>query len=232
MNLIEGKTYNENEIMSLLKFHNPTASDTHLKWLLYEILKNSNAVRIGKQKYRINGKKYSNDFRLSITNSIASFLLSNFPLIKNVVWEINQLNEWLNLLFAKNIIFVEIESNYVDLIFQDLLDKFGDDNMLLLNPTVDEIIRYMRDGLIVVKTLYSKSPINKNNNHIKLEKLMVDVVADEILKAFLDTVAIEDIMKGIINNYDFNIEKMYACAKRRRCLDKILKIIEDKNNVR
>ncbi len=222
-----GNTYSENEIFEIIRSQNTGISEQRLKWVLYEMIQKKQILRIGTQKYIFGGKNYTAEYTRQISKNISKFLLLKFPLVKKVVWEIGQLNEWLNFLIQKNFILVEIESSLINLIFEELQSEFGNDYLILLNPSNDEILRYMRDNLIIVKTLYSKSPINKNNTQIKLEKLIVDVLSDKSFLNFFDTRAINEVVSGIINNYDINIEKMNAYANRRRCKEKLDAVIEE-----
>lgn len=229
LNFVIGETYTENDIFEILRSQNSGISEQRLKWILFEMIKKKQISQIGIKKYIFGGRTYSVEYTSQASKTISEFLSLKFPLAKCVTWEIGQLNEWINFLIAKNLIFVEIEPSLVNLIFAELQSRFGSDYLILLNPSDDEISRYMRDDLVVVKTLYSKSPMNKNSTHIKLEKLIVDVVVDKTFSNLLDTEAVNEIVGGIFKNYDINIEKMYVYANRRRCKDKLTKIIEETN---
>ena len=77
------------------------------------------------------------------------------------------------------------------------------------------IATYLRDNLIIVKTLFSRSPLNKRSHGITLEKLIVDVLSDKYLSNILGTSGIEHLIQGIKKNYVVNESKMHTYAKRR-----------------
>lgn len=210
---------NEEEIYKQLKLENPNIKESSLKWELFHYIKDHHLAKIGTKKFKVNGKIYAYDYAKPLTKEIDSFLSKEYPIIKMVIWEKVQLNEWLNFLINTNIIYIEVEKEYVDYIFSALNDNYGDKYLILLNPNQDIISRYLRENLIIVKSLYSKSPLNRDNHKIKLEKLVVDIMANEIN---LDTRSIEDITKGI-QDYDINIDKTLAYATRRRVKTKLLK---------
>ena len=214
--LESNKTYKEAEIISLIKTCNPSVSDTRVKWILFDMEKRNQITRVGVKEYIPgSGRIYNHEFESTIAKRIDDIIKDSFPLLKTVVWELTQLNEWTNLLFSKNTIFIEIESGFESIVFDELIKSLND-KMVLLNPNSETIARYMRDELIVVKRLFSRSPVSKRFNSIMLEKLVVDVIADKYLSSLLGTGNIECIVKGIKKNYTINKSKMFAYAKRRK----------------
>lgn len=214
--LEKNKHYDEAEIINLIKQSSPTSSDTHAKWVLFEMQKSKKITRIGQRRYIAGeGNKYDPDLQSIIVSRITDEINRFFPLIKYVIWETIQLNEWANLLIARNIIIIEIESGFESIIFDKLLDSFGDSYTLLFNPNEEMISRYMRDGLIVVKSLYSRSPLNRNNHKIMLEKLIVDVLAEDFLGNMLGSKGIGLLIKEIKRVYTVNESKMLTYARRR-----------------
>ena len=221
--LESNKTYKEAELISLIKSSNPSISDARIKWILFDMEKNDQITRIGLKEYISgSGKDYNHEFESVIIKRINSIISNSFPLLKTVIWELSQLNEWTNLLFSKNTIFVEIESGFESIVFDELLNELGNEHTILFNPNNETIARYMRDELIIVKTLFSRSPVNKHQRNIMLEKLVVDIIADKYLSSILGTNNIEHIVKGIKKSYTINESKMYTYARRRN-IEKELK---------
>ncbi len=227
MNVINEQTINESDILDILIKKHPDISGTALKWEFYHFIKENSLIRIGRKKYAKNARIYDYYYQSNLTSLIDKYLSKVFPNIKIVLWESKQLNEWLNLLMNVNIIYIEVEKEYVDYVFSTLNEAYGNKYLILLNPNAEDTSRYLRDNLVIVKTLFSKSPINKTNKKIKLEKLIVDVVNNEIS---LDTRGIEDIVLGIKNNYDIDFDKTLSYASRRRIKDKLIEIWGESNN--
>lgn len=214
----------EDEIISEIKKMKPTLSDASLKWELYSYAKDNSLVKIGKKKYLKNGKLYDYNYSSGLAKEIDVFLSSKYKNIKIVVWESKQLNEWLNLLLTTNVIYVEVEKDYLDYIFSSLNEKFGKSKLILLNPDGEIVSRYLREDLVIVRTLYSKSPILVTKKTIRLEKLVVDVYCDSIL---LDYRGKCDVISGIKDSYDINVDKMFAYASRRRVKKELLEMWGD-----
>ncbi|MBR0295049.1 MAG: hypothetical protein IJQ67_04000 [Bacilli bacterium] len=216
INLIPNKTYKEEEIVNIIKTHNPSISDTHAKWVLFDMQKSGQITRVGHRKYFSgNAKIYDHSFESDIAKRINKALNDSFPLLRIVIWETIQLNEWVSFLLSKNTIFVEVESSFESVIFDELMNDFGNKYTLLLNPDNEMIARYMRDELIIVRTLFSRSPTNIKKRTIVLEKLVVDIVADKYIYGLLGTEGAEYVIHEIKRCYTVNESKMFTYAKRR-----------------
>lgn len=221
------KTYSEEELINIIKSTNSSISDTHIKWVLFDMLKNNQITRVGCKKYISGrGKEYNPNFESTIARKIDETLNNIFPLLRIVIWETIQLNEWTNLLLSKNTIVVEVESGFESIVFDELMKRFGDKHTLLFNPNNEMVTRYMRDDLIIVKALFSRSPVNKGKKNITLEKLTVDVIADKYLNSLLGTKGVECVIRGIKHSYTINESKMFTYAVRRNVIKELKDIWE------
>ena len=217
----------EKDIIALIKEKNTEISDIALKWELFNYINRNSLIKVGTKKYQECGNVYSYDYKSDITKDIDSFLSKKYPDIKMVIWETRQLNEWLNLLLAVNVIYIEVEKDFVDYVFSTVNDIYGKSQIVLLNPDESTLSKYLREDLIVIKTLYSKSPLSKKDRKIKLEKLAVDTFCDA---HSLGSRGITDVLHGIRDNYAINVDKMLSYAARRRVKKEILEIWEDHND--
>lgn len=218
--------YSEEDIFFLLKATFPSLSTINLKWKLFELVKNKKIISVGTKKYVLNTKEYIYEYYDEVTKNIDDLLSNKYKNIKSVLWENRQLNEWLNLLIAKNIIIVEIEKGFEDFVFEEINNNFKN-KVVLLKPESKVITRYIDNGLVIVKTLYSRSPLKDKTHLITLEKLVVDLIADSIWQNMLDTKSIEEIIIGIKDNYYLNKDKMITYAKRRNRLNELKDIWGD-----
>ena len=221
--------YSESEIINTIKSVKPSISDIKLKWMLFELEKSHTITRIGTKEYITDGKRYSYELSES-TKIIDSFLEETYPDIKYVIWENTQLNEWMNFLFAKKIVFVEVETDLKGFVFSSLQEKFGHSNAVLLNPDIEIISRYIDNDPIVVRSLFSRSPRNKKCHSIPIEKLLIDILCDKLLINLIGTNNRYEIAYGIVRDYSINKTKATAYAKRRKCESELLNILEDNHN--
>ena len=216
LTLNEDTIYNENDIIDAIKELNSSISETKIKWILFEMEKENKITRIGTKKYITNGNSYTYNYESDIAIKLDSFLTDNFSQVKSIIFETKQLNEWSNFLISQNIIIVEVELGFESIVFDKLMESFGDKYTILLSPSDEMISRYLRDELIIVRTLYSRSPIKRKSHIITLEKLIVDCIADKYFNKLLGTYGTEYLIGVIKSNYTINESKMFTYAKRRK----------------
>ena len=232
--LKKNTAYWESDIVDLIKNANPSISDIKVKWLLFELEKNQSITRVGTKKYVTDGNRYS--YSLSESGKkVDSFLSTAFPDVKYVIWESVQLNEWMNFLLAKNIIFVEAESDLKEYIFSFLQEKFGRTNAVLLDPDIVILSRYIDNCPIVVRSLFSRSPQSRKTHQIVLEKLVIDILSDKLLSNLIGTNDRFSMACEIAHGYSLNTTTAISYAKRRISeaeLPQVLEIFHDWSTTR
>ena len=225
VDLKKNASYSESEIIEAIRKATPSVSETKVKWLLFDLERTHVITRIGSKKYVTGGRLYTADLSEPAAN-IDSAVSQHYPEIEYVIWESSQLNEWINLMLAKNVIFVEVESGLKDYVFSFLQEQYGRTHTVLLDPDHEMLSRYIDNDPVVVRQLFSRSPRGRKGHRIILEKLLVDVVSDKLLKSMIGTNDREEIVRGMSVNYSLNITKILAYAKRRRCESEIQQILE------
>ena len=208
----------EQDIINLIRQEKPEISDTDLKWKLFHYCKDNELKNIGSQRYA-KGSSIYNYSLSSEAENICQRIKAEYPEIQIAVWESRILNEWLNLLLAKNTIFIEVEKEFLETIYDALFDRY-ENTMILINPSINDYYRYLKDGLIVLKPLVMRAPVSKEG-HVTLEKLFVDLICNKLLIEMFDQYAIEDLIRNASQAYAINEKKMLAYARRRGRYDKV-----------
>ena len=202
----------EEDILNILKKESDALSDTDLKWKLFHYCRDNGLQGIGNQQYVKADAVY--DYKLgNEAEAICCSLKSEYPEIKVAVWETRVLNEWLNLLIAKNTIFIETEKAFLETIY-DALTEANDNRLILLNPKIDEYYRYQKDGLVILKTMVERAPVSKNS-HVTIEKIFVDLLCDKILTEIFDSYSVRNMLQEMKKRYAFNEKRLLAYARRR-----------------
>lgn len=155
---------------------------------------------------------------------------SFFDLFKDIkydyiIYNITFLNEWLNQLIGKTTIFIEVDKKYLYSMYELLVDN-GYKN-ILLNPSLNEIDKYSSSDLIIIKPLYTRSPINRKDKAFTLEKIIVDLFADDILRKFYSTSELPWIYKQIFNDYAIDEFSLNTYLTRRRIRDKFYDFLKE-----
>jgi len=141
-----------------------------------------------------------------------------------IIYNITFLNEWLNQLIGKNTIFIEVDKKYVNSIYELLVDN--EYKNVLVNPSIQEIEKYSLSDLIIIKPLYSRSPINRKEKSFTLEKIIVDLFVDDILKKYYSTSELPWIYKQMFKEYAIDEYSLNTYLTRRRIKEKFYEFLK------
>ena len=141
-----------------------------------------------------------------------------------IIYNITFLNEWLNQLIGKNTIFIEVDKKYVNSIYELLVDN--EYKNVLVNPSMQEIEKYSLSDLIIIKPLYSRSPINRKEKSFTLEKIIVDLFVDDILKKYYSTSELPWIYKQMFKEYAIDEYSLNTYLTRRRIKEKFYEFLK------
>lgn len=227
-NIPENKVFREEDVLRSFKMNDRSFNISTIRWKLFDLRKRGVIQKVGIKTYiKSSAKSFNYDFYSDESRKINAMLIKKFPLVKAAVWDEKILNNWLNLLLTKNIVFVEIEKEFIDFLYIQIEELF-DNRFILVNPSIDELNRYQKDNIIVIKNLYSRSPIDLKRKKILAEKLIVDLICDKTISELIDNKEIYTIIDGIKKEFIINKDKLYEYAIRRNALDKIVRIWRDK----
>jgi len=141
-----------------------------------------------------------------------------------IIYNITFLNQWLNQLIGKNTIFIEVDKKYFNSIYELLVDN--EYKNVLVNPSMQEIEKYSLSDLIIIKPLYSRSPINRKEKSFTLEKIIVDLFVDDILRKYYSTSELPWIYKQIFKEYAIDEYSLNTYLTRRRIKEKFYEFLK------
>ena len=137
----------------------------------------------------------------------------NYPLVDFQVWELYQMNEFVNHLLAKNTIFIDVENILDESVFNLLFDRYPH---VLHNPDTEEYYKYAGDETIVVRKLISETPSPFGQyRQASLEKLLVDLFGRGIPGSLLARSEYRAIYEDSFRKYTINQAKLFRYARRR-----------------
>ncbi|MCR5348799.1 MAG: hypothetical protein K6E59_04250 [Bacilli bacterium] len=96
---------------------------------------------------------------------------------------------------------------------------------VMLNPTPREIEYYLRDNSIILKPLFSKSPVTQDGLYTA-EKLLVDLLCDKTLRTMYPYVSNEDVVQNICEEKNVNIITTLNYARRRGKYDGMVALFQ------
>ncbi len=233
-NLKSGVEMSRKDISDIAKSADDTFKDTLLRNLLAELMSKEKIFRVSRGHYVFIGedsekqnikKSYS-----GIYSERALELMNNmekrFPLVSFQAWELRWLNEFLNHLTARNYIFLDVEKESREFVYEELRDKY--EGEMLLKPTEEEVYRYGKDGTILIGRLISEAPKGSKNGVVPLEKIMVELVANKLLRSMINVSEVPQIINDMYDKYLIDDSKLLRYARRRNKEDAITEILSSR----
>ena len=185
--LEKGHVYSRKELVDMLQEDYPYVSSNSYTWAIADMIKCGQLVKVGYNQYRCPGDdikevyvpKYS-----EAAQKVIDLLEEHFPNIKVTLFESVLLNEFLAEKTEKisdNVIFLEAERDSTLPVFR-FLQKQGIPN-LIYKPTKKDFCFYRALNSIVITDMTSEAPARrKNPQEICMEKLLVDIFCDRLIK--------------------------------------------------
>ncbi len=219
--------YSKEELINTINKDSDLCSSAIYK-RIDKMIANGELTRVGNGQYVFtNKKKFDYSIAYDTSLNILDKLEKQFDKsARYVIYESTLLNMFLNRLIGRPTVIVEVEKDLVESVFCFLKEE-GFKN-ILLNPSENENYIYNPyDGSgVIVKTMVSKSPINKHHK-ITIEKLVVDIVCDKTLNMFYEGTEIPNMVEEILKKYAVKFDSVRNYSKRRHCLDRFIKYVPD-----
>lgn len=182
-------------------------------------------VRIGWDNYSMAGRKnlYKHKYSVAAEEAVRE-IEDNYTGLLFQVFELIQLNDFMNHQIAHNTIFVSVEKELQESVFDAFRRKYP--GRVMLRPSVDEYYRYLQDNEIVVCRLPSESPKGFEDPwKSRLEKIIVDVFTDKLISRIVPEVEKEAILLGAVETYLLDRKTMLRYARRKGSDARIRKIL-------
>ena len=198
-----------------------------MKVYLQKKLNQGTVVRTGWNQYSANPDKKLYGYIYSTeVNDIVSVIENNYYDLSFRIFELRQINQFVNHLIAHNVIFVSVENEMVDFVFDTLNRIFP--GRVMLKPSLDMYYRYQQDNQIVVLRLPSEAPKGFEHSwETRLEKMLVDVMVDKLIGGIVPDGEKKNIVDGAYNNYIVDEATMVRYAKRKGAENKLREALSE-----
>lgn len=221
------------ELFRFYKTSEPDLNESTFGWRLHN-LKERNVLRpVRRGVYSFSVKPPFQPTIEPKLKTIASRIGRNLPLVRFCVWHTRWINEWMIHQPARFLLLVEVEADAAESIFYFLKDR-GYKN-IFLNPDDDLVGRYVYEETeaLIVKNLVTKSPLLQGQSVPvpSLEKILVDLFADPGLFVPHQGTELAHIFNDAFSQYELNITRMLAYAKRRTREQELLKFIRENTDL-
>lgn len=199
---------------------------------LQQYVKNGDIIRVGRGLYSVPEKEQAQyDYQYSeFADSVAEKIIENHPYLEFAIFELIQLNEFVNHQLAHNVVFLSVEDELEAFVFDTLKEEYP--GKVLLNPTVELYHQYWYDDMIVVGKLITEAPKGVRQTwHTRIEKMLVDMVADILLMECISAGEYPEVFTEAFRKYAIDESCLFRYAKRRNAEKKIKKLIKEKTEI-
>ena len=218
------KTFTKKEIEQyVLKEAGREMNEAAIYKRINKLINSGFIVRVGQGLYCFSDKnRYDYSLQEPLSHDVFNILKNSFPNnLDYIIYESTILNEFLNHLLAHSITIIETPKKYAEDLFWKLQERGFKD--IMINPTDDE--RYRYNPSVIIKNMVTKSPINLKEHKMTIEKLIVDIVCDNLLNQFYEGAEKKYIINEIFSKYAIKYDSVKNYAKRRKAFDELIKYI-------
>lgn len=215
------ESFTRQDLFDFYRCFEPDLKEGTFGWRIYD-LKSKNIIRpLKRGLYVISYKpRYKPEISQELIK-LARRVTDKFKDAKHCIWETEWLNEFSQHQASRKIILIEIEKDFIEPLYYELKDSSRSE--LFLNPDDKTIDFYIAesDYPVIIKKLITRSPIaGRTEKKVKfstplLEKILVDLFADEKLFYYLQGSELMHIYENVISSYTINFTKLFSYAKRR-----------------
>lgn len=197
-----------------------------------DMVNSGEIIRIGRNRYSLpNGKQnvYSHKYS-ELAEEVAVYVGEMFPYLDFSIFELIQMNDFVNHLVAHNVIYLSVESDVMDFVFDSLKEKYP--GKVLINPTVDIYHQYWSDNMIVIIKLTTEAPKGQKESwHTRLEKILVDIMSEPLLISTISEAEYPGIYMDAFKRYIVDRNSLIRYANRRKSIKRIWKLIHEKTDI-
>ena len=122
------------------------------------MVRDGDLARVGNGLYCFpgnNARPYDHEYS-GLAVEVASLIQEQYPLVDFSIMELIQLNDFVNHQLAHNVLFLSVESDVIEFVFDMLKDQYF--GKVFINPTLEMYHQYWSDNMIVINKLTTEAP--------------------------------------------------------------------------
>ena len=209
---------------SLKEFYqqfNPQLKETTFRWMLYELKTTGLIKAVDRGVFALSAGPALPAYIPTLSKNMKTLykkITDKHPFASLCLWETRCLNEFMLHQPGKSLTVVEVESEAAEAVFHTLKESYR--SVFLLPSRQDfEYYVYTAPSSIVIKKLVSQSPLHTVSGirTPKLEKLLVDLVADSDFYYSYQGNERTTLFRNAFSQYQLSLKTLYRYAQRRKC---------------
>ena len=225
-------SFNRTDLRDAFVADGKSMSPSVLKKELNKLLDEGKIARVGRNAYCIPAKgETSYEYAYSqLAEEVADIVKTNHPFLEFSVTELIQVNEFVNHQIAHNILFLSVEEELKEFVFETLKEKYP--GKVLLNPGVELFHQYWSENMIVIQKLTTEAPRSKRDPwKARLEKLLVDLLTEPLWLESIGESELPTIYEDAFSRYVIDESCLFRYAARRNAEKKIRTFITEKTTI-
>lgn len=230
--LLDATRFTRKELLESFRMAGYMLSEASFYKKVEELVKNGQIIRVGRNVYSLpDDKRLAYEYKYSeLAEEVAQEIAQQYPYVNFSIFEFVQLNDFVNHLIAHNVIFLSVEAEIMDFVFETLRDKYP--GKVLINPTVEIYHQYWSDNMIVLGKLTTEAPKGQKASwHTRLEKMLVDIMAEPLLLASISRAEYPHIYEDAFDRYFVDENGLFRYASRRKVTKKIKELIRKETDI-
>ena len=230
--LLDVTRFTRKELLESFRMAGYMLSEASFYKKVEELVKNGQIIRVGRNVYSLpDDKRLTYEYKYSeLAEAVAQEIAQQYPYVNFSIFEFVQLNDFVNHLIAHNVIFLSVEAEIMDFVFETLRDKYP--GKVLINPTVEIYHQYWSDNMIVLGKLTTEAPKGQKASwHTRLEKMLVDIMAEPLLLASISRAEYPHIYEEAFDRYIVDENGLFRYASRRKVTKKIKELIRKETDI-
>ncbi|MBR7000338.1 MAG: hypothetical protein IKI01_06935 [Lachnospiraceae bacterium] len=230
-----GEVFNKSTFRRTVRSVYPDCPETSVNWMLVTLRRQGRLASAGAGKYYRTPQDTPARKQYSYPHSPEYLALEKeiteaYPLVHFQMWELIQMNDFVNHQIAKNVIFVEAEAMLVDTVYELLHGKHP---YAMVQPTYDAFYKQRAPETdIVVQKLLSEAPSPDANHSCVMEKLLVDLLSKKLSGSLIERSEYPRIYEDVFRKYNIDETRMFRYAKRRHLYESLLSFIKTKTDIK
>lgn len=230
--LLDATRFTRKELLESFRMAGYMLSEASFYKKVEELVKSGQIIRVGRNVYSLpDDKRLTYEYKYSeLAEEVAQEIAQQYPYVNFSIFEFVQLNDFVNHLIAHNVIFLSVEAEIMDFVFETLRDKYP--GKVLINPTVEIYHQYWSDNMIVLGKLTTEAPKGQKASwHTRLEKMLVDIMAEPLLLASISRAEYPHIYEDAFDRYIVDENGLFRYASRRKVTKKIKELIRKETDI-
>ena len=197
----------------------PELKASTFDWRIYELKKSKVIVPVKQGVYKLSKEiNIYNPVVSGMQKKINQLINNKYKTISYCSWNSNWLNDFSRHQAFSNILFLDVEKEFMQSIFYLLLDNSFKNVYLYQDQSIiDNYISENKESIVII-SLVSKSPIYKIGRVPvpQLEKILVDIFCDKKLLYAYKGEEIVSIFQNAFDEYIIDISKLINYSRRRK----------------